>query len=50
VQTIIVSLIALAAAAFVARRVVRAVRPAKGQAACSSCECESSSEALRHSG
>ena len=36
-QTAVVSLIALAALAFVARKVFSAIRPPKGQAACPSC-------------
>jgi hypothetical protein len=36
-QTVIVSLIALVALAFVTRKVVSAIRPPKGQAACPSC-------------
>jgi hypothetical protein len=38
VQTVIVSLVALGALAFVARRILGAVLPKKGQAACPSCQ------------
>jgi hypothetical protein len=37
VQTAIVSIVALGALLFVVRRVVGAIRPPKGQAACPSC-------------
>jgi len=38
VQTVIVSLVALAALAFVVRRLIGAVLPKKGHAACPSCQ------------
>jgi hypothetical protein len=38
VQTVIVSLVALAALAFVVRRLVGAILPKRGQAACPSCQ------------
>ena len=50
-QTVLVSLIALGALAFVVRRVVQAVKPASSQAACPSCQagdaCEGQTESPR---